>query len=143
MRKLKRILSVIMLILMLFNIIQPVFAVSGSGKWAGGQYDSGMKTTDNQNQQYGVLIRRLINTSSGERKTVFCAEHGVSFKTGVSYNGIYYTPTDSTLRRACKIAYLGWYKNNGDYVIDGGILASDMKWVNGSMYLHSNIYGKL
>ena len=50
MRNLKRILSVIMLILMLFNIIQPVFAVSGSGKWAGGQYDSGMKTTDNQNQ---------------------------------------------------------------------------------------------
>lgn len=127
MKKIKRIVSAIMLILMLFNIVQPVFAASGTGRWSGGQYDSGMKTTDNQ--KVGVLIRRLNNLDTGERKTVFCAEHGVEFTTGTSYNGIYYTPTDSLLRRACKIAYFGWYKNNGDYTIDGGILASDMIWV--------------
>ena len=127
MKKIKRIVSAIMLILMLFNIVQPVFAASGTGRWSGGQYDSGMKTTDNQ--KVGVLIRRLNNLDTGERKTVFCAEHGVEFTTGASYNGIYYTPTDSLLRRACKIAYFGWYKNNGDYTIDGGILASDMIWV--------------
>ena len=41
----------------------------------------------------------------------------------------YYTPTDATIKRACKIAYFGWYKDNGGYVVDGGILANDMKWV--------------
>ena len=33
------------------------------------------------------------------------------------------------MRKACKIAYLGWYKDQGDYVIDGGILAGDMIYV--------------
>ena len=57
--------------LTLFSVVQPVFAVSGTGTWAGGQFASGMKTTDNQNTQYGVLIRRLINTATNERMTVF------------------------------------------------------------------------
>ena len=69
------------------------------------------------------------STNTGEKRTVFCAEHGLDFKTGATYNGIYYTPTDSKIRKACKVAYLGWYKNNGGYTVDGGILASDMKWV--------------
>lgn len=124
--KIKKIFSVIILILMLFNIVQPVLAASGSGVWTGGQYDSGMKTTDNQNGTTGIIIRKLVNTSNGDKKTVFCAEHGIDFKTGASYNGVYYTPTNSTIRKACKIAYLGWYRDNGGYVVDGGILAASM-----------------
>ena len=122
-------LATMMLILILFSVIQPVFAASGSGTWSGGQYASGMKTTDNAGGTTGVLIRRLNNLNTGERRTVFCAEHGIDFKTGASYNGVYYTPTNSNIRKACKVAYLGWYKNNGGYTVDGGILASDMKWV--------------
>lgn len=128
-KKLNKILAVILLVLTLFSIVQPVFAVSGTGTWAGGQFASGMKTTDNQNTQYGVLIRRLINTATNEKMTVFCAEHGVDFTTGTAYNGEYYTPTDATIKRACKIAYFGWYSKHGDYTVDGGILASDMIWV--------------
>ena len=128
-KKVNKILASIMLFLILFSIIQPVFAASGSGKWSGGQYASGMKTTDNANGTTGVLIRRLNNLNTGERRTVFCAEHGIDFKTGASYNGVYYTPTNSNIRKACKVAYLGWYKNNGGYTVDGGILANDMKWV--------------
>lgn len=124
--KIKKIFSVIILILMLFNIVQPVLAASGSGVWTGGQYASGMKTTDNQNGTTGIIIRKLVNTSNGDKKTVFCAEHGIDFKTGASYNGLYYTPTNSTIRKACKIAYLGWYRDNGGYVVDGGILAASM-----------------
>lgn len=128
-KKLNKIIAIIMLFFTLFSVVQPVFAASGSGKWSGGQYASGMKTTDNANGTTGVLIRRLNNLNTGERKTVFCAEHGIDFKTGASYNGVYYTPTNSNIRKACKVAYLGWYKNNGGYTVDGGILASDMKWV--------------
>lgn len=128
-KKINRILATIMLFLTLFSIVQPVFAASGSGTWSGGQYASGMKTTDNADGTTGVLIRRLNNLNTGERRTVFCAEHGIDFKTGASYNGVYYTPTNSNIRKACKVAYLGWYKNNGGYTVDGGILASDMKWV--------------
>lgn len=128
-KNVNKILAIIMLFLTLFSVIQPVFAASGSGKWNGGQYASGMKTTDNANGTTGVIIRRLNNLNTGEKKTVFCAEHGIDFKTGATYNGVYYTPTNSNIRKACKVAYLGWYKNNGEYTVDGGILASDMKWV--------------
>ena len=34
--------------------------------------------------------------------------------------GSYYTPVNSNIRKACKIAYLGWYKEHGDYIINGG-----------------------
>ena len=91
-----------------------------------GQYDSGMRTSDSSNN---ILIRRLINQTTGEKFTVFCAEHGASFQTGVQVSGEYYTPTSEEMKKACKIAYLGWYKNNPNYVIDGGILAADMIWV--------------
>ena len=128
-KKSNKMLATMMLILILFSVIQPVFAASGSGTWSGGQYASGMKTTDNAGGTTGVLIRRLNNLNTGERRTVFCAEHGIDFKTGALYNGVYYTPTNSNIRKACKVAYLGWYKNNGGYTVDGGILASDMKWV--------------
>ena len=104
----------------LLSTIQPVFSASGTGKWVGGQFASFIKTTDNANTQYGVLLRRLINYSTKEQRTVFCAEHGVDFDTGTVYNGKYYTPVDSKLRKACKVAYLGWYKQQGNYVVDGG-----------------------
>lgn len=128
-KKTNKILAVILLILTLFSIIQPVFAVSGSGNFVGGQFASGMKTTDNQNTSTGVLIRKLINNTTGQKMTVFCAEHLVDFRTNISYNGEYYTPTDSAIKRACKVAYFGWYSKYPDYVVDGGILATDMKWV--------------
>ena len=125
----KKIVAILLLLITILTNISPVFAVSGSGSFVGGQYASGMLTTDHAAGSTGVLIRRLINNTTGERYTVFCAEHGVDFKTGSSYNGNYYTPTDATIKRACKIAYFGWYKDNGGYVVDGGILANDMKWV--------------
>lgn len=128
-KKSKGIIAFFLLLLIILNTIQPVFAVSGTGQFVGGQYDSKMKTTDNQDTDKGVMIRRLINYSTGEKMTTFCAEYSVNFKTGVIYNGEYYTPTDSTIKKACKIAYLGWYSKYPDYVIDGGILAEDMKWV--------------
>ena len=125
----KKIVAILLLLITILTNISPVFAVSGSGSFVGGQYASGMLITDHAAGSTGVLIRRLINNTTGERYTVFCAEHGVDFKTGSSYNGNYYTPTDATIKRACKIAYFGWYKDNGGYVVDGGILANDMKWV--------------
>ena len=127
--KLKRFIASILLMITMISSTTPIFAASGSGKYVGGQYDSGMYTTDNQGSKVGILIRKLINNRTGEKHTVFCAEHGIDFKTGVVYNGQYYTPTNSAMRKACKIAYLGWYKDQGDYVIDGGILAGDMIYV--------------
>lgn len=118
--KSKRIIAFFLLMITLLSTTQPIFAASGTGKWVGGQFASFIKTTDNANTQYGVLLRRLINYSTNEQRTVFCAEHGVDFDTGTVYNGKYYTPVDSKLRKACKVAYLGWYKQQGNYVIDGG-----------------------
>ncbi len=125
-KKLNKILSIILLVITLFSIVKPVFAVSGTGAWVGGQYDSRIFTTDSEDDGRGILIRRLINNNTGEKMTVFCAEHGVSFETGTVYNGEYYTPTDSRVKQACKIAYFGWYAQNGNYVVDGGIL--DDSW---------------
>lgn len=121
----KKIIAMVLLILTLFSVVQPVFAVSGSGSFTGGQYDSGIQTTDHTGS-VGILIRRLINLDTGERMTVFCAEHGTDFETGAIEDGGYYTPTTPELKRACKIAYFGWYSKYGDYVVDGGILAGDM-----------------
>lgn len=124
----KKILAVILLIITLFGTFQPVFALSGSGSanWVGGQFATFIHTTDNAGTQYGILARRLINMSTNEKYTVFCVEHGVDFETGVINKGDYYVPTNPTIKRACKIAYLGWYSKYGDYVIDGGINADSM-----------------
>lgn len=89
--KFKKIIAFLMLMILFITNAQPIFAASGTGTWAGGQYGSNMKTTDNANSAYGVLIRYLVNTSTGEKKTVFCAEHGIDFKTSVAYNGEYHT----------------------------------------------------
>lgn len=122
----KRIIAFFLLMITLLSTTQPIFAASGTGKWVGGQFASYIKTTDNANTQYGVLMRRLINYTTNEQRTVFCAEHGVDFDTGTVYNGSYYTPVNSSIRKACKIAYLGWYKQHGDYVVNGGT-SNEMK----------------
>lgn len=122
----KKVVAVLLLLITVITNISPVFAVSGSGNFVGGQFASRIFTTDNAGSETGILIRKLINRTNGEQYTVFCAEHGVDFTTGSIYNGNYYTPTDATIKRACKIAYFGWYKDNGGYVVDGGIL--DNSW---------------
>lgn len=116
----KRIIALILIIITMLSISQPIFAASGSAKWVGGQFASYIKTTDNANTKYGVLLRKLTNYTTKEQRTVFCAEHGVDIYTGIIYNGKYYKPVDSNIKKACKIAYLGWYKEQGNYVIDGG-----------------------
>lgn len=125
--KSKKIIAVILLIITFFSQTAPVFAASGSGNWAGGQYASFIKTTDSADTKYGVLLRYLINTSTKEKRTVFCAEHGAEFSSSTSYNGVYYTPVDSRIRRACKVAYLGWYKDKGNYVINDNTTDTEKK----------------
>ena len=122
----KKVIAIVLLLITLLTNVSPVLAASGSGSFVGGQYASGMYTTDHTADQTGILIRRLINYNTGERYTVFCAEHEIDFETGSIYNGNYYTPTDATIKKACKVAYFGWYSKYGDYVVDGGILAADM-----------------
>ena len=140
MLKIKKIISILMIMLTLLSVMQPVFAASGTGTWSGGQYASGFKTTDNQNGNTGILIRKLTNTVTGEKRTVFCAEHGVEFITGRSYNGKYYTVTDKTIKKACKIAYLGWYKANPYYVVDGGILDDSWAYETRLSYVFTQQY---
>ena len=97
--KYKRILAVILLIITILSITQPIFDVSGSGTatWIGGQYYSGIRTTDHSANSNGMLIRRLVNSETGEQITVFCSEHGVDFKPGVRVSGSYYIPTDPNM----------------------------------------------
>lgn len=77
-----------------------------------------------------LLIITMLSASQpifAASGTVFCAEHGVDFDTGTIYKGSYYTPVDSKIRKACKIAYLGWYKQHGDYVINDGTSDANKK----------------
>lgn len=43
---------------------------------------------------------------------------------GTDYNGNYYVPTSTELKRASKVAYCGWYQSRGTYGSDG-VLATD------------------
>ena len=126
--KLKKLMAILFITITLFSTAQPIFAVSssGTGKWVSGQWDSGVYTTDNKGSA-GILLRRLVNYTTGEKLTVFCAEHGVDSPTGTIETGEHSIPTDPKMREACKIAYFGWYNKYGDYVIDGGIMSGSMK----------------
>lgn len=117
----KKLLSLLMLVITLFGVVQPVFAASGSSNFVAGQFASYYFTTDNDHTDYGIIIRKIYDRNTKEWKTVFCSEHGVDIATGEIHKGSYSTPTDSALRYACKIAYFGWYQKYGDYVVDGGI----------------------
>lgn len=125
-KSIKKMIALIGAIITIFGLAQPVLASSGTGTFTGGQYGSRIYSTDNADSKYGFLIRKLINTNTKKQYTVFCAEHNSSFKTGLKYNGEYYTPTDETMKKACKIAYLGWYSKYGDYVVDDSIMNDDM-----------------
>lgn len=124
---LKKILSVVMLIITLFSVIQPVFASSGSSSYVASQFASYYFTTDNKNTDYGIIIRKIYDRNAKEWKTVFCSQHGLDIATGDIHSANYYTPTNPTIRYACKIAYFGWYEKYGDYIVDGGITADRKK----------------
>lgn len=119
----KKIVAILLILFTLLSNVSPIFAASGSGTWVAGQWASYIHTTDNAGTQFGVLLRNMTNTATGEKKTVFCSQHGVDISTGVKVTGNYYTPTSPALKKACKIAYFGWYSKYGDYVLDGGISA--------------------
>ena len=116
----KKIVAILLILFTLLSNVSPIFAASGTGSWVAGQFASYIRTTDNANSQYGVLLRRLVNANTGESRTVFCSQHGVDIDTGVINKGKYYTPTNATVKKCCKIAYFGWYDLYGDYVINGG-----------------------
>ena len=126
-KKLKKVIALMFIAITLLSTAQPIFAVtdSGTGKWTAGQWDSNIYTTDNKSD-LGMLMRRLVNTTTGEKITVFCAEHGVNSQTGTVETGTHNTPTDPKVKRACKVAFFGWYQKYGNYCIDGGIMAADM-----------------
>ena len=98
---------------------------SGSGTWTGGQYDSYMETTESIAYNRGILVRKLTNVDTGEKITVFCAEHTEDFVVGVTNDGIFYEPTDEKVKNACKIAYFGWYKKYKDYAVDISVEEAD------------------
>lgn len=124
--KMRRILAIMYIIITLFGTIQPIFAVSssGTGKWVSGQWDSNVYTTDNKTS-VGMLIRRLVNYSTGEKLTVFCCEHGVDSPTGEIHTATHTKPTDEKMKQACRVAYFGWYSKYGNYAVDGGIMADN------------------
>ena len=47
MLKFKKLISVLMIAFILLGVVQPVFAISGTGTWVGQQYESNIKTTEN------------------------------------------------------------------------------------------------
>jgi len=123
----KKFLAILFIIMTIFGNVQPIFAISSSGtaQWVAGQWDSEVFTTDNKTS-VGMLIRRLINYNTGKRITTFCGEHFIESPTGTIETGTHSVPTNSLMRKACKVAYFGWYEKYGDYVVDGGIMAEYM-----------------
>lgn len=116
----KKLISLLMLIITLLGVVQPVIAASGSSNFVAGQFATYCFTTDNQNTAYGIVMRKIYDRTAKEWKTVFCSEHGVDIYTDIVHSGSYYTPTNSTIKYACKVAYFGWYEKYGNYIINGG-----------------------
>ena len=115
----KKILFLVIVILIVIGI-KPSLAFSGSGSssWKGNQYDTFMETTESISYNRGILARRLTNLENGKIITVFCAEHTEDFVVNVTNEGKYYQPTDEKVKKACKIAYMGWYRKYKDLVFE-------------------------
>ena len=82
---LNKFIIILMIILLLIGNMK-VFAISGSGTgtWnISDQYNSSIKTTDYSTSSiYGIMMRGMTNTATGEKITVFCARHGQDITTG-------------------------------------------------------------
>ena len=122
---LKRNIAILILLLMIFSNLAPVFAISGSTNFVAAQWATFYPTTESKSD-WGIIMRRITDKTTGQTRTVFCSEHGKDIATGVIHHGSYYTPTNATVKKACKGAYFGWYSKYGDYIIDGGT-TSDAK----------------
>lgn len=126
----KKFIAMMFLIITLFSTAQPIFAItietSGTTKWVAGQWDSEVFTTDNETS-VGMLMRRLTNYKTAEQVTTFCAQHKVDSPTGEIHTGTHSIPTSSALKKACKIAYIGWYSKYGDWAMNGGIMTEANK----------------
>ena len=113
-KNINKTLAIAMVLIIMLCNVKSVFAISGSGSgnWTGGQYDSYFKTTESIAYNRGILIRKLTNVDTGEKITVFCAEHTEDFVVGTVNSGNYYIPQDENIKRACKVAYFGWYRHS-------------------------------
>ncbi len=121
----KKVLAIMLLLATFLGTAQPIFAISNSGttKWVAGQWDSEVFTTENKTS-VGLLLRRLTNYTTGEQHTTFCVEYLVNSPTGTIETGTHSVPTDPLMKKACKIAYFGWYEKYGDWAMNGGIMHS-------------------
>ena len=88
----------------------------GYADWRGNQYDTFCETTESIAYNRGILARRFTNQNSGKVITVFCAQHTEDFIPNSVNTGIAFVPTDEKVKKACKIAYLGWYKKYNNLV---------------------------
>lgn len=122
----KKVIAIILLIITMMTNISPVFAVSGSDTFIASQWATYYSTTESKSD-WGILLRRLTNSSTGVSRTVFCSEYGKDIRTGVKETGNYYTPTSQNVKKACKVAYFGWYSKYGDYLVNGGTSSEKKK----------------
>ncbi len=122
----KKVIAIILLIITMMTNISPVFAVSGSDTFIASQWATYCSTTESKSD-WGILLRGLTNSSTGVSRTVFCSEYGKDIRTGVKETGNYYTPTSRNVKKACKVAYFGWYSKYGDYLVNGGTSSEKKK----------------
>lgn len=132
-KKTKKIFAILILFLTLFGIARPCLAanqiISGEGNenFIARQYATRYKTTDSANSgENGIIARRLLmknagwNFSAGDRNiSILCTESVYTSKHGETYEGNYYVPTNSDIRKAAKVAYCAWYQDMGTYGCDG------------------------
>ena len=127
-KKCEKFFSIILLSFMIITFGKTssnAFSGSGTANWTGGQYDTYMKTTESINYNRGILARKLTNVDTGEKITVFCAEHTEDFVIGVTNVGTYYKPITENVKKACKVAYVGWYSKYKDLVVDLSIESAE------------------
>lgn len=124
----KKLMAIILLVVTILGNFSQVFAAQGEGEWIGTQYASYIITTDTS-QRIGICLRKLVNVNTNQAITAFCSEHGKEFYSGVRNSGSYYTPTSDAMKKACKIAYLGWYSKYGDYVVNDEVEKNSMEYL--------------